>query len=278
MDDVKNPISGRVLRFLGVFGLGCLLHVLAFALSERLTRAAVTWHQAEDEITVFVFLALWPVYVVLIGVYVALAARVRPTTCWAIAAGLGLGHGIGFTLMVYFENQPAAPPYELKPADVIVTFNPACADQPLPEDSELRRLLALDRSLSPALSDIRGDSAIAYDLDCDSKPELIIPVRCDAQEVCSWVVVATGPVREVGQFFGALLFVVRSEGPWPDVVGYEPGTAGLLIYKRVSHGQAYGYGYSFSWEQKLNKADAERFLTAVPSPHCGLDGENKHGR
>ena len=275
MERSKNMVS-RGARVLVYFGVGCLLHVLGFCLSGPLTRAVLKWHRAYDEITIFVFIGLWPVYIVLIGIYLVLAVRVRPSTLWAIAAVLGLSHGVGFTLLVYFENNPPAEAFTLRPDDVVMTVNPACADKALPEDSELRRLITADRSQSPSLSVTRGDSAIEYDFDGDSKAELIIPVRCYVQGSCFWIVVATAPTRELGQLYGELLFVVRSEGPWPDVVGYDPERASLMTHRRVFHGQAHGYGYSLVAKQDLNGADAKRFMTAAPIPQCGREGEPKH--
>lgn len=271
MSRTNDSGLSAMLRFLGTFGSGCLLHILVWFISANLTQTVV--HQGPDETAGFIFIAFWPLYVILIGVYATLAARFKWSTVWAVAAVLGFVHGVGFALFVFFQTRAPTTHYKPKASDVVATFNVACANQPLPNDAELRSIIEADRNL--ALTHVRGDRGIAYDLDGDSKAELIIPVRCDAEENCFWVVVATGPVRDLGFLFGEVLFIVRSDDPWPDVVGYSSHPASVQRYQRAFHGPAYGYLYNQNGDLELTGAELEKFLADAPSPRCGMEGRER---
>lgn len=274
MKTTNGSALSALVRFLGTFGVGCLLHILVWNISFHVTQAVV--HQGQEDISGWVVIAFWPLLVILIGLYALLAARVKWWRVWAIAAVLGLVHGVGFALFVFFQTRPSTAEYKPKASDVVVTFNAACANQPLPDDPQLRELIDADRNLDRSLlPHVRGDRGIAYDLDGDSKAELIIPVRCDAEENCFWVVAATNPIRNVGYLFGARLYIMPSDGPWRDVVGYSSNPASVRRHQCESHGPASGYSYSAGGDLDLKGVELERFLADAPSPRCSLENQRE---
>jgi hypothetical protein len=260
----RSPYSS-LLRFLGVFGLGCLLHVVAFIFSGQLARAVMEWHRAYDEITGFVVLVLWPVYIGVATLYGVLAWRVRPSIVLPVATALGVAHGVGLALGVYIENKPEQITRMLQPEDVVLSVDAACADQPLSDDAELRRIIEGDRNLTPRLSEIRGTHAVLHDLNGDSNAEMLIPLRCEPLKDCFWVLVTTEPTHQLAVFYGATLFIGPTAGSWPDIVGYSLDRAALLIYQSDSG------GYGGPSEMGVMDPVTERFLASAPKPACGRE-------
>jgi hypothetical protein len=75
--------------------------------------------------------------------------------------------------------------------------------------------------------------------------------------------------------FGARLYIMPSDGPWRDVVGYSSNPASVRRHQCESHGPASGYSYSAGGDLDLKGVELERFLADAPSPRCSLENQRE---
>lgn len=85
--------------------------------------------------------------------------------------------------------------------------------------------------------DVKGDSAFAFDLNGDRRPEYFVPLACGAVGNCEWGVFAMRPAKLLGVISGQYIYVHTRSGLWPDVITYghmtaAEGTLGTYAFRR----------------------------------------------
>ena len=120
----------------------------------------------------------------------------------------------------------------------LVNFDANCATPSAYPKAKLggavRRLLKRKLTDRP---DAKGDSAFAFDLNGDHRPEYFVPLFCGAVGNCDWGVFALNPARSLGIINGQYLFVHARRGRWPDIIVYghitaAEGVLGTYAFKR----------------------------------------------
>lgn len=93
-----------------------------------------------------------------------------------------------------------------------------------------------------------GNRGIPYDLNCDGKPEYLIPIACSAVGNCEWGIFQTKPwYRYLGKVYGKTLYLKQPSAKWPSIITFwhESVSDGYLATHRFRNGKYSAFGRAY---------------------------------
>lgn len=168
---------------------------------------------------------------------------------------------LSFVLVANAQNREHVRIHE----SAVVTFSWDCTKTSCYANGKFDRLIRpmLPKDWPPSLT--YGDRAFRNDLNGDGKTEYFVPLFCGAQGNCYWAILASGPVRLLGKFWGESFYIHRRVARWSRISISRHLTASDagIDTLRFEHGRYRKFGPMV--EANADRKDFPRSLENVPA-------------